>query len=143
MSPPQPRTSIPPRYQAKNKASVHQSMIYRWIKDLSKLETIRNNSQVRRIGAGKKTILSLQVEKEILDWIADRNQRDFVVSFKLDYCLAKYPTCPCKFTTVWFSGFKKRHSLSLRRVTFYSHRPKDNQPDTNSLKINLEIKYLF
>ena len=97
---------------AAKEAKVHLSMVYRWIKDQSRLETIKNNFNVRRIGSGIKAILSCQVEKEILDWITDRNRRDLVVSFKLvqDYCLAKYPTVPFKFNTGWFTGFKKRNS---------------------------------
>ena len=120
------------------KTKIHQSIIYRWIKNKVKFEQTSHKSTVRRIGAGRKVLLSKEIEDDILNWITIRNQQDLLVIYKLvrDYCISKYSFLGLNFSTGWFAGFKIRHSLSLRRVTSYSHKPKNNCKDS----INVLIK---
>ena len=103
---------------------IHQSCIYKWIKNRPLFEFISNKS-TRRIGAGGKSFLSKQQEQEIRDWIVSRNDQDLVVNYKIVsiYCRDNYSVGDCLFTTGWFARFKKRHDFVLRRVTSYSHKP--------------------
>jgi transposase-like protein len=65
------------------KTRIHQSIIYRWISDKIKLEQTNLKSNVRKIGAGRKVVLTMEIESDIASWITNRNQQDLLVNFKL------------------------------------------------------------
>ena len=116
---------------------VPMSNIYRWsiwwMTRVNDFTSVRNKSNVRRIGFKGSTILPNNIELDIVKWIHDRNSKDLHVSHALVslHCHSTLTT-NCKYSTGWFARFKKRHCLSQRRFTSYSHSPHtlpfDNSP---------------
>ena len=80
------------------------SNIYRWMSRFSDYSTIRNPSRVRRVGYKGTTMLSITDELYILEWIHDRNLKDFAVSHSIVslYCRTSIMTTDCKYSTGWF-----------------------------------------
>ena len=109
------------------------SNIYGWMTRVNDFTSVRNKSNVRRIGFKGSTILPNNIELDIVKWIHDRNSKDLHVSHALVslHCHSTLTT-NCKYSTGWFARFKKRHCLSQRRFTSYSHSPHtlpfDNSP---------------
>ena len=71
---------------ASRTTKIHQSCIYKWIRDKTRFQSIKNKTKVRRIGAGGRTILSEEEELRIgfcpemkkIYWLIFRQHRDTV-----------------------------------------------------------------
>ena len=124
--------------EASRLCKIHLSIIYRWRNDITRLENVKNKGKVRRIGAGRVPSLTQEIESKLFNWIRDRNDKDLVVNYSLvrDHCVSNYSHTGLRFSTGWFACFKKRLGLSLRRVTSYSHRPRNLEQDEMQLRIN-------
>ena len=111
--------------QVSVETKIHRTTIHRWCKKKDELEAVKNKN-ARKLKESKP-VLSEEEEGEIHEWITRRNDTDLVVTHGhvQRYCLYKYGHARLKFSTGWFSGFKKRHRLSRRRVTSFSRRPRN------------------
>ena len=83
---------------ASRTTKIHQSCIYKWVRDKTRFESIKNKTKVRRIGAGGRTILSEEEELGVRDWILSRNEKDLLVNFQTAqrHCKVKTEHTSCK-----------------------------------------------
>ena len=102
--------------------NVPKKTLYKWNENKNTI-LFKNLSKpkLKKVGSGRKTILSNETEKELLEWIVDIRTEGLPLSGDLIKSRARYLTKEYelydnyKFTDGWLYKFLNRHELILRK----------------------------
>ena len=102
--------------------NVPKKTLYKWNENKNTiLSKNLSKPKLKKVGSGRKTILSNETEKELLEWIVDIRTEGLPLSGDLIKSRARYLTKGYelydnyKFTDGWLYKFLNRHELILRK----------------------------